>query len=753
MTNTDHLDTLLEDQSSLVDFFHNYQEKVRRERQSHAVQRAELNECKRSEAALRKSEARYRSLVNATAQAVWTTNAEGHVVDDLPSWQSLSGQSREVMQGWGWLNAIHPDDRAETARQWTQAVATKGIYEIEHRVRLVDGSYRFFLARGVPVLDLEGKILEWVGTHTDITAHKQAQEALHQSQTRFQRLVANMPGMVYRYLPCADGPDQFTFVNSASGELLELEPEMVLQDASSFLELIHPDDLLSFQESVLTSTQSFLPWRWEGRIITPSGQFKWIQGSSRPERTAEGDVWDGLLLDITSRKQAEEQLVRNAFYDALTGLANRTLFMERLEQAVEQAKRHKDYLFAVLFLDLDRFKVINDSLGHLLGDQLLSDIANRLTACLRPTDTLARLGGDEFTLLIENIRDVSDALRVAKRIQAELSIPFELDGQNVFTSASIGIALSARGYKQPEDILRDADIAMYRAKSQGAARYEIFNTQMYAQAVARLQLETELRLAVERQEFRIYYQPIVELATSFLVGFEALVRWQHPTRGLIFPIDFLPVALETGLSSLIDQWVLAQACCQTQQWQEQHPHFQPLTISVNVCSSRLAQPELIEQTKQILLQTGLDASSLKLEITEDAIMENNEAVTSKFAQLQAIGIQLSIDDFGTGYSSLSRLDQFPISMLKIDRSFISKLGQNSKDIGIVEAIVTLAQKLGIEVIAEGVETLEQLQKLRELKCQYGQGYLFSRPLDSDAAEALIVGCVAKTQQAGANKPN
>ena len=716
-------------------FLRKYQEKVRRERQSCAVQRAELNE-RSGEVPQWQSEARYQSLVKAVAQVVWNTNAQGQVVNDLPSWRLLTGQSWEEIQGWGWLNAIHPQERAETARRWTQAVATKGIYEIEHRVRLVDGSYGFFLARGVPVFDLEGKILEWVGTHTDITAHKQA---LAQSQTKFQRLVANMPGMVYCYLPCTDGPDRFTFINSGCRELLELEPEIVLQDASSFVKLIHPEDLLSFQESVVTSAQNFLPWRWEGRLITSSGQLKWIQGSSYPERTAEeGDVWDGLLIDITERKQGEAQLRHNALHDVLTGLANRVLFMDRLGQASERAKRSQDYLFAVLFLDLDRFKVINDSLGHTSGDQLLVAFADRLKACIRSGDTVARLGGDEFTVLLEDIQNVEYATQIADRIQKKLKLPFKMGEQEVVTTVSIGIAPSTHGYDQPEDLLRDADIAMYCAKAMGKAQYQLFDKTMHTQAMALLQLETDLRRALEQQEFRLHYQPIVALDSGAIAGFEALVRWQHPLRGLVSPAEFIPVAEETGLSIFIDQWVLREACHQTRQWHELFPKSPPLIISVNLSSLYFRQSQLVEHINQTLQETRLAAHSLKLEIMENMIMTDEEFATAKLLQLKALGIQLCIDDFGTGYSSLSRLHSFPIDVLKIDRSFVSCMSSNKGNLQLVETIVTLAQKLDMDVIAEGIETAEQLAQLREIKCGYGQGYFFSRGLDSNAAEALLL---------------
>ncbi len=453
----------------------------------------------------------------------------------------------------------------------------------------------------------------------------------------------------------------------------------------------------------------------------------------------------GLLLGAisTQRRQAEkalhdstEQLRYNAFHDVLTGLPNRALFIERLERAIEHRKRDRNYLCAVLFLDLDRFKVINDSLGHAVGDQLLIAIARRLEACLRSIDTIARFGGDEFTILLEEPNDISDIIRVTERIQAELALPFTLNQQEVFTTASIGIALSASEIAA-EDLLRDADIAMYRAKSQAKGCYEIFNTNMYVTAVARLQMETELRQAVERQEFQVYYQPLVSLTSGRIIGLEALVRWQHPQRGLLPPAQFLLVAEEAGLLDIIDWWVMREACRQTKQWQKVPSRYQ-LTININLGSKLFAQPNLVEQISQILQETSLDAQNLKLEITENTIVENDVLVPATLLQLKTLGLRLAIDDFGTGYSSLSRLHHFPIDELKIDRAFISQIATKSGNAAITETIVMLARKLGVEVTAEGIETAEQLALVKELGCDTGQGYFFSQPLDSFATEALII---------------
>jgi diguanylate cyclase (GGDEF)-like protein/PAS domain S-box-containing protein len=527
-------------------------------------------------------------------------------------------------------------------------------------------------------------------------------------------------------------------VNHSLCEIVGYTEEELLK--TTYQAITHPDDL----DEVLSNINHLLNGRTpacqtEKRYFHKQGHEVWALLSVSLARDSKSDSMRFIfqIQDITDRKRAEQQLLHDAFHDALTGLPNRSLFMDHLKLAVGRSKRRSDCEFAVLFLDLDRFKIVNDSLGHMVGDQLLIGIARRLETCLRPGDSVARLGGDEFTILLGDIRDADEAISVAERIKKELTLPFNIGGHEVFTTVSIGIAPSMTGYDRAEDMLRDADTAMYRAKSLGKTRHEVFDKAMHARAMNLLQLETDLRRAVDRREFLLHYQPIMALETGTIKGFEALIRWQHPEHGFISPAEFIPIAEETGMIVPIGLWVLAEACRQMQEWQETFPAYPPLQISVNLSGRQFTQPDLIEQIKQVLRETGLDPRSLKLEITESTVMENIDTAIDMLKQLRAIGVELSIDDFGTGYSSLSYLHRFPISTLKIDRSFVGRMADNNENTEIVRTIIMLARNLGMDVVAEGVETEEQLAQLRSLGCECGQGYLFSKPTSAELATIAI----------------
>ena len=490
-----------------------------------------------------------------------------------------------------------------------------------------------------------------------------------------------------------------------------------------------------------------LPIVAEGRDASPSGAIVFLGAPGRAwdererivaaELAASAAAEAELHRQLASRAVDEEQLRHDSLHDALTGLANRTLFMDRLAQAMRRARRHEQARFCVLFLDLDRFKVVNDSLGHESGDQLLLTVSRRLLGCVRSEDTVARLGGDEFAVLVEHVEDEHDAVRVAERIHLALAAPVNLGGYDVFTSASIGIVSSAVELEEPEYVLRGADMAMYRAKSAGRSRYEMFDRAMHARALARLQTETDLRHAIERNEFVLHYQPIVSLATGRLSGFEALVRWRHPERGLVAPMEFIPLAEEMGLIVPIGKGVLHEACRQLREWQGRFPRETPLSMAVNLSPKQFSQPNLVAHVADVLSQYGLQPSCLRLEITESMIVENAAYTAAMLGQLQGLGVQVYLDDFGTGYSSLSYLHRLPFDAIKIDREFVEEMTRSAKAFQLVDVVRTLAQNIGGIVIAEGVETTEQLIALRDLGCEHAQGYYFSKPLDAAGVEALL----------------
>jgi diguanylate cyclase (GGDEF)-like protein len=440
---------------------------------------------------------------------------------------------------------------------------------------------------------------------------------------------------------------------------------------------------------------------------------------------------------IIEREQIEQQLRHASRHDPLTGLPNRVFFTERLSQALRRSSGDPADLFAVLFLDLDHFKVVNDSVGHHVGDELLIAVARRLEQCLRGGDMVARLGGDEFALLLERVGDARDAAQVAERVQSSLSVPFNIGGYELFTSASIGIVLSSSARELPEYLLRSADMAMYRAKTSGRARFELFDPAMHAAALIRLQLETDLRRAEERGEFVVYYQPVVSLETGRITGVEALVRWQHPQRGLVLPGEFVPAAEETGLILPIGRWVLDEACRQMHAWRALSEQFDSLSLAVNLSGKQLSQPDLVDQVSRILHERGLAPSCLKLEITESAIIEKTERTTRVLTEIKRLGVQIYLDDFGTGYSSLGYLHRLPIDALKVDRSFISRMESADQPLQLVRTILALSRNLGLDAIAEGVTTVEQLRRLRALGCRFAQGYLFSAPLDADSMTTLL----------------
>ena len=503
---------------------------------------------------------------------------------------------------------------------------------------------------------------------------------------------------------------------------------------------VHPDDLKVLRaelDAYLNGASS--QFRIEHRMLHKDGSSVWVL-------TRGVAIWDndgvalriaGSMTNITSQKQTESRLVYNAFHDALTGLPNRALLVDRLEHALQRYKRHPEHIFAVLYMDLDRFKVVNDSLGHSTGDRLLVDFAGKLDQHVRTADTVARLGGDEFVILLEDIEGVADAQKIAERILEELQQPFVIEGQSIFTTASIGIVVSADDHQRAEDVLRDADIAMYSAKSLGKGRFSLFNAELRALASERLEIEYDLRHALQNRELYLEYQPILSLDRGQLAGFEALLRWQHPRRGLITPLEFIPIAEEISQIVLIGQWVLEEACRQIKVWQAHFPSDPPLYISVNMSGKQFIHHDLSSQIEKILQSTGLDPACLHLEVIETIFLSDSAAIQTTLERLNNLGVKLEIDDFGTGYASFGYFQRIPISRIKIDRSFISRMDTQSGDNDLISSIIRLTQDLGVSAVAEGIETESQKERLYALGCAYGQGYFFSRPMSQLDVETWL----------------
>ncbi len=587
-----------------------------------------------------------------------------------------------------------------------------------------------------PLRDSNGDIIGAVAIFRDITASFQMAQALRASEERYALTVQATGDGVWEW-ELRTGTMTFS---QRWKEMLGLQEQAIGNLPSEWFNRVHPDDRDGLDVRLTAYLRRLISnFEHEYRILHHNGDYRWMRCRGIAVWDVNGNATHivGSQTDITDRKLAEQRLWHHAFHDSLTGLVNRARFMDRLGHVIARARRGASPPYAVLILDLDRFKLINDSLGHLVGDHLLIAIARRLEQCLRPGDTLARLGGDEFAVLLEDLSEPHAAVNVAERILHLFEEPFHLNGHDVFSSASIGIALSDNlRYHSPSDVLRDADTAMYHAKMEGRARYAVFHPTMHDRARLRLQIEIDLRRGIERNEFFVVYQPIVELSTQRTVGFEALLRWRHPQRGIVLPAEFIAIAEETGLIVPIGQMVLHEACRQLSAWKQRHPE-RTLSMNINLSPRQIADPDLVHRTAALIDEYRLDADALRLEITETAIIEHGDAAGRVLQQLRALGVQICIDDFGTGYSSLSYLHRFPIATIKIDRSFVSQIHRSHENTEIVRSIISLARSLGMAVIAEGTETEEQLLRLRSMSCAYGQGWLFAHALEPAEATAIL----------------
>ena len=575
------------------------------------------------------------------------------------------------------------------------------------------------------VVAADGKPWGIVSICQDIGEQVHAKTALRKSKERFALAVRGANDGLWDW----DFRTGRVYFSPRWKAMLGCDEEAVGSEIEEWFRRVHPDDLERLRSDLdahlAGETEHF---QNEHRMLHGDESYRWMLSRGLAVVAADGKPvrMAGSQTDITDRK----------VHDPLTGLPNRALLLDRLDSALARSVRHQDNV-AVLFLDVDRFKVINDSLGHIAGDHLLIELSRRLETCLRAGDTVARLGGDEFTILLDEIRGVARAEQVSERIHQSLEAPFRAGGQEVFATVSIGIAVSATGREKSEDLLRDADTAMYRAKSLGRGRHQIFDQDMRTTALEQLRLETDLRHAMERRELRLVYQPILSFPEERIIGFEALARWRHPQRGLVLPEDFIPVAEETGLILPIGRWVLEEACRQLRRWHLEFPSGKPLTVSVNLSPRQFSHPDLVSQVERALNAAGLQPRHLELEITESVFMANPEPAIEVLERLREMGVQVCVDDFGTGYSSLAYLSHFKIDALKIDRSFVSRIDRERRQGELVQAIINMARELRIGVVAEGVETAGQLALLKTMSCPYMQGFCFGKPVSPRLASALL----------------
>jgi diguanylate cyclase (GGDEF)-like protein/PAS domain S-box-containing protein len=694
---------------------------------------SDVAERKQAERALHESEARYHGLFEGVPVGLYRTTPAGVMLDANSTLVKILGFPDVQALLKTHVGDLYQDP--EDRRRWQRVlVGATTAQSFEARVRRFDGTVIWVRFTVNAVHGDGGEILRYDGALEDITDRHRAEEALRSSEERFRSLVQNASDLIC----ILDAQGIVRYESPSHLRVLGTDPEQHV--GRSLPELVHPEDRIVLETALhqlVEEPEEIVTFEY--RLLHGDGDWRALESTA--SNLLGQPAVAGIVLnahDITDHKRAEAKLLHDALHDELTGLPNRALFMDRLLHSMERSRREPELLTAVLFLDLDRFKIVNDSLGHLVGDELLIQISGSLAGALRPSDTIARVGGDEFAILLEGGRDVSDAVRVAERIHDRLTTAINLGGHEVFVTASLGIAVHTPEYERPEDLLRDADTAMYRAKASGRACHVVFNRVMHRFVMARLQLETDLRRAVERGQLRVHYQPFVDLATDEVMGFEALVRWHHPRRGLLPPDEFLSVAEETGLIVPIGRFVLMEGCRQIRELQRKHPENGSLKLTVNLSNKQFFQTDLFDQISEALATSGLDPACLGLEITEGVIIRQADSASSRFSRLKSLGVQLYLDDFGKGYSSLNYLHRFPMDILKIDRSFVSRIEEAEGNFAIVKAIVTLAHQLGMEVVAEGIQTADQRARLRGLGCEYGQGFFLSPAVPPDEAEQLLM---------------
>jgi len=681
--------------------------------------------------ALRDSDQRLRAFLQQLPAGVFLTNAQGeiHYVNDR--WQLLAGLTAEQAAGSGWVQALHPDDRTPVLHAWREAIQNHTEFVTEHRFRTPSGRVKWLNTRATPLLDRAGRVTGYLGVNADIADLKQTEETLRASEARF-RSYFELP-LIGIALTGAD--KRWWEVNDRLCEMLGYRRAQLL--SMSWAELTHPDDLamdvMQFERVIGRRIEGY---SLDKRFIRQDGGLLYTGVSTRCVRRANGavDYFVMVIQDITERKEAEDRAHNLAHYDPLTGLPNRALLGDRLLQAVARAGREHAQV-GVMLVDIDRFKLINDALGHRVGDRLLQQVALCLQQCIRQCDTLSRQGGDEFAVLLPDLDSGDEATRIAQRMLDLMTKPIRLDDQELNVTCSVGISLYPRDGRSADLLLKNADIALYRAKDMGRNNYQFYLSGATMLSRERLNLETSLRHAVERQQLEVYYQPKWDFQAGAVTGAEALVRWNHPRLGLLSPARFIPIAEDSGLVLPMGEWVLRAAI---REIGELHRNgFPGLRIAVNLSGRQFQQVELVELVSQALTESRFDPVCLELELTESTLMRHTESNLAVLHALKATGARIAIDDFGTGYSSLSYLQRFPVDVLKIDRSFVMDLPEAAGSVAIVDAIVTLAHGLGLEVVAEGVETSEQLEFLHTHGCDEGQGYYFGRPTSLAEFRALL----------------
>jgi diguanylate cyclase (GGDEF)-like protein/PAS domain S-box-containing protein len=685
---------------------------------------------------LRRSDELFRRSFRDAAVGMALVATDGRFLQVNRSLCEILGYPEVELLGKTFQDITHPDDLKKDLDHLGRMLAGEvRTYQVEKRYLHQEGHVIWILLGVSMVHDEEGEPLYFVSQIQDIGERKRAEEKLREAEERYRSLIERIPAVTY--IDPVDNPDTSLYTSPQIEEMLGYTPQE-WHNEKLWPKRLHPDD----RERVLAADERFEggdgePFREEYRLLAKDGSVVWVREEAVLVRDEAGDplYWQGVFYDLTERKVLEERLEHQAIHDPLTDLPNRRLFMDRLGQALRRTRRQRNQV-AVLFMDLDGFKVVNDSLGHEVGDLLLTVVAQRLGRCLRPEDTLARFGGDEFVVLVEDVEDADEAVRVAERIIDALRERFVLDGRELYARASIGIAIGEDRTKDPDGFLRDADTAMYWAKDEGGA-YAVFDPVMYEKAIDRLEVENDLGRAVEQEEFVVHYQPILSLQTGEVFALEALVRWEHPERGLLDPDEFVPMAEEGGLIIPMGEQVLREACLRAKEWQEAHPRTPPLVMSVNLSARQLARPDLADTVEGILKEAGLEGSCLTLDVTETVYVRALAGNTATLERLRGLEAKISIDDFGVGYSSLAYLKRLPADFLKIDRSFVKGLGEDVEETAIVRMIIELAHTLGMEAIAEGVETEEQAQRLKEMGCDLAQGFYFSKPLPPEEIPALL----------------